>query len=143
MLRCHSVLVAQGRLICSYEERKRSLDTVATRHKESSTFEDFMARVYNPLPATNTITTSASSLLATAIIDNSYRATSKSMNEFRTFRPNAELTIRIFRMESLASRLEAVSPRHSAPNDSRCEHRSSIAPAQPQTASVQKRTEEA
>lgn len=33
----------------SYEERNRSLDIVASRHKESNTFEEFTSRVYAPM----------------------------------------------------------------------------------------------
>lgn len=36
----------------SYEERKRSLDTVASRHKDSNTYEEFAARIYNPISST-------------------------------------------------------------------------------------------
>lgn len=35
----------------SYEERHRSLDTVSSRYKESTTFEEFATRVYNPIPS--------------------------------------------------------------------------------------------
>ncbi|CAD7084282.1 unnamed protein product [Hermetia illucens] len=34
-----------------YEERHRSLDTVSSRYKESTTFEEFATRVYNPIPS--------------------------------------------------------------------------------------------
>lgn len=62
----------------SYEERKRSLETISSRHKDSNTFEDFTARVYHPLPAANTITANSNSSLASAMIDNNYRNQSKS-----------------------------------------------------------------
>ncbi|XP_058130699.1 probable Rho GTPase-activating protein CG5521 isoform X3 [Anopheles coustani] len=32
-----------------YEERNRSIDTVALRHRENSTFEDFTARIFSPI----------------------------------------------------------------------------------------------
>lgn len=35
--------------IFSYEERARSLETVMTKHKDSTTYEDFIARVYSPV----------------------------------------------------------------------------------------------
>lgn len=36
-------------LFSSYEERNRSLDIVASRHKESTTFEEFASRLYAPM----------------------------------------------------------------------------------------------
>lgn len=33
----------------SYEERHQSLTTVVTRHKDSTTYEDFISRVYSPV----------------------------------------------------------------------------------------------
>lgn len=36
-------------LFFSYEERNRSLDIVASRHKESTTFEEFASRLYAPM----------------------------------------------------------------------------------------------
>ncbi|XP_055618847.1 probable Rho GTPase-activating protein CG5521 isoform X2 [Toxorhynchites rutilus septentrionalis] len=38
-----------------YEERNRSMDTVATRHKENSTLEDFIARIFSPIPPQGTV----------------------------------------------------------------------------------------
>lgn len=66
----------------SYEERKRSLDTISSRHKDNNTFEDFTARIYHPLPAGNTITAHSNSSLASAMIDNSYRNQSKSKRKW-------------------------------------------------------------
>uniref|UniRef100_A0A182SQM4 Rap-GAP domain-containing protein n=1 Tax=Anopheles maculatus TaxID=74869 RepID=A0A182SQM4_9DIPT len=36
-----------------YEERNRSIDTVALRHRENSTFEDFTARIFCPIAQQN------------------------------------------------------------------------------------------
>uniref|UniRef100_A0A182N5Q8 Rap-GAP domain-containing protein n=1 Tax=Anopheles dirus TaxID=7168 RepID=A0A182N5Q8_9DIPT len=36
-----------------YEERNRSIDTVALRHRENSTFEDFTARIFSPMAPQN------------------------------------------------------------------------------------------
>uniref|UniRef100_A0A182QFZ2 Rap-GAP domain-containing protein n=1 Tax=Anopheles farauti TaxID=69004 RepID=A0A182QFZ2_9DIPT len=36
-----------------YEERNRSIDTVALRHRENSTFEDFTARIFSPIAPQN------------------------------------------------------------------------------------------
>lgn len=47
-------------LFFSYEERARSLGTVITKHKDSTTYEEFIARVYSPV-ATRTSCTSGSS----------------------------------------------------------------------------------
>ncbi|XP_062564047.1 probable Rho GTPase-activating protein CG5521 isoform X2 [Armigeres subalbatus] len=69
-----------------YEERNRSLDTVAMRHKENNTFEDFTARIFSPIPSNGTVTGSGGSTggsaalnapLAAALIDHS-RTSSKT-----------------------------------------------------------------
>lgn len=36
-------------LCCSYEERARSLETVVTKHKHSTTYEEFISKVYSPV----------------------------------------------------------------------------------------------
>lgn len=36
----------------AYSERARSLDAVVAQHKEPTTFEQFIGKVYSPLPAT-------------------------------------------------------------------------------------------
>lgn len=69
----------------SYEERSRSLETISTRHKENSTFEEFAARIFNPIQpqsttsSTNIITTAvaAAAPLASALIDH-HRSSTKS-----------------------------------------------------------------
>uniref|UniRef100_A0AAG5CY21 Rap-GAP domain-containing protein n=1 Tax=Anopheles atroparvus TaxID=41427 RepID=A0AAG5CY21_ANOAO len=38
-----------------YEERNRSIDTVALRHRENSTFEDFTARIFSPIAPQSTL----------------------------------------------------------------------------------------
>ncbi|CAG9764824.1 unnamed protein product [Ceutorhynchus assimilis] len=70
-----------------YEERARSLDTVVTKHKCSATFEEFISKVYSPVPtpspfypfgsSTTSCTDSAScsnnsSMLAAALLDSSH-----------------------------------------------------------------------
>ncbi|XP_055680248.1 probable Rho GTPase-activating protein CG5521 isoform X2 [Lutzomyia longipalpis] len=57
-----------------YEERHRSLETVASRHKESTTFEEFAGRVFSPIqsstvPTTNTSGNPGGAPLAAALID--------------------------------------------------------------------------
>ncbi|XP_050320165.1 probable Rho GTPase-activating protein CG5521 isoform X2 [Bactrocera neohumeralis] len=49
-----------------YEERNRSLESVSSRYKESTTFEDFANRIYNPMPLRDT---GAAAPLAAALID--------------------------------------------------------------------------
>ncbi|XP_058461535.1 probable Rho GTPase-activating protein CG5521 isoform X1 [Malaya genurostris] len=74
-----------------YEERNRSLDTVAMRHKESNTFEDFTARIFSPIPPQATVTggvsggpgatsglSNAGAPLAAALIDHHSRTSSKT-----------------------------------------------------------------
>ena len=51
--------------ISSYEERKRSLETVALRHKDSNTFEDFTARIFNPIPFQSTNISASGSTITT------------------------------------------------------------------------------
>lgn len=60
----------------SYEERNRSLDSVSSRYKESTTFEDFASRIYNPIQPLSPMGTlresnasSAGAPLASALID--------------------------------------------------------------------------
>lgn len=38
----------------SYEERGRSINTVVTKHKDSTTYEDFISRVYSPVASSST-----------------------------------------------------------------------------------------
>ncbi|XP_039970702.1 probable Rho GTPase-activating protein CG5521 [Bactrocera tryoni] len=49
-----------------YEERNRSLESVSSRYKESTTFEDFANRIYNPMPLRDA---GAAAPLAAALID--------------------------------------------------------------------------
>lgn len=69
----------------SYEERNRSLDSVSSRYKESTTFEDFASRIYNPIQPLSPMGTlresnasSARAPLASALIDHN-RASVKGM----------------------------------------------------------------
>ncbi|GAB0092803.1 Probable Rho GTPase-activating protein CG5521 [Sergentomyia squamirostris] len=57
-----------------YEERHRSLETVGSRHKENTTFEEFAGRIFSPIqPATVPSSTTSSNVgnapLAAALID--------------------------------------------------------------------------
>ncbi|XP_030369625.1 probable Rho GTPase-activating protein CG5521 isoform X2 [Scaptodrosophila lebanonensis] len=58
-----------------YEERNRSLDSVSSRYKESTTFEDFASRIYNPMPLSTLDTlhesgdSSSATTLAAALVD--------------------------------------------------------------------------
>ncbi|EDW80787.2 uncharacterized protein Dwil_GK11379 [Drosophila willistoni] len=54
-----------------YEERNRSLDSVSSRYKESTTFEDFASRIYNPMPLSTmgTLRESNPAPLASALLD--------------------------------------------------------------------------
>lgn len=52
------------RFLCSYEERKRSLETVSSRHKDSNTYEDFAARIYTPVPPSSSSTAPTTSSVA-------------------------------------------------------------------------------
>lgn len=67
----------------SFEERNRSLDSVSSRYKESTTFEDFANRIYNPIPygsatlATTLKESGAQAPLAAALIDSHHRTSIK------------------------------------------------------------------
>ncbi|XP_059614307.1 probable Rho GTPase-activating protein CG5521 [Phlebotomus argentipes] len=57
-----------------YEERHRSLETVSSRHKENTTFEEFASRVFLPIqsatyPSTTSSGNTGSAPLAAALID--------------------------------------------------------------------------
>ncbi|XP_067619271.1 probable Rho GTPase-activating protein CG5521 [Eurosta solidaginis] len=55
-----------------YEERNRSLESVSSRYKESTTFEDFANRIFNPMPLSTYATlrdSNAAPPLAAALID--------------------------------------------------------------------------
>lgn len=72
----------------SYEERNRSLDSVSSRYKESTTFEDFASRIYNPIQPLSPMGTlresnasSAGAPLASALIDHN-RASVKGKKVF-------------------------------------------------------------
>lgn len=58
------------------------MEAVSSRHKESSTYEDFAARVFSPIPSNTTVTTtnagSAGAPLAAALIDHHHRSSIKS-----------------------------------------------------------------
>lgn len=61
------------------------METISTRHKENSTFEEFAARIFNPIQpqsstsSSNIITTAAAAAapLASALIDH-HRSSTKS-----------------------------------------------------------------
>lgn len=65
-------------LIFSYEERARSLETVVTKHKKHTTYEEFISKVYTPvlspssfsgISTTNNNDGTSSSTLAAALLD--------------------------------------------------------------------------
>ncbi|XP_055382867.1 probable Rho GTPase-activating protein CG5521 isoform X2 [Condylostylus longicornis] len=51
-----------------YEERNRSLEAVSSRYKDSTTFEEFVARIYSPIPSTQSLGGN-NAPLAAALID--------------------------------------------------------------------------
>jgi len=75
-------------LFCSYEERNRSLDSVSSRYKESTTFEDFASRIYNPMPLSTLGTlresnaSSAGAPLAAALIDHNRASVKGKYSEY-------------------------------------------------------------
>ncbi|KAB0803388.1 hypothetical protein PPYR_00358 [Photinus pyralis] len=84
-----------------YEERARSLETVMTKHKDRTTYEDFISRVYSPIAMPSPFCTASSSstdgsdgatcsantsMLAAALLDShghSHKAGQKSDQKFR------------------------------------------------------------
>ncbi|KAF5297114.1 hypothetical protein FQA39_LY02694 [Lamprigera yunnana] len=82
-----------------YEERARSLETVMSKHKDSTTYEDFISRVYSPVatpsPFSNVNvssgdvsdgTSSNTSMLAAALLDShahSFKVGQKSDQKYR------------------------------------------------------------
>ncbi|KAK4884388.1 hypothetical protein RN001_000659 [Aquatica leii] len=83
-----------------YEERARSLETVMTKHKDSTTYEDFISRVYSPIATPSPFcnpnisvgdgsdgaTSSNTSMLAAALLDShshSYKLGQKNDPKFR------------------------------------------------------------
>lgn len=89
------------RLFSSYEERAQSLDTVVTKHKDSTTYEEFVSRVYSPIATRSPFCsagttnsgagdgpscTSNPSMLAAALLDShghSHKASQRSDEKFR------------------------------------------------------------
>jgi len=73
-------------LSCSYEERNRSLDSVSSRYKESTTFEDFASRIYNPMPLSTLGTlresnaSSSAAPLASALLDHNRASVKGKLN---------------------------------------------------------------
>ncbi|XP_050067875.1 probable Rho GTPase-activating protein CG5521 [Anopheles maculipalpis] len=110
-----------------YEERNRSIDTVALRHRENSTFEDFTARIFCPIAQHSNGTgkvgassagtaagssialgTNASAPLAAALIDHHSRGPSKTW----IHHPEMVATAREVTQQTLASvSLDQPSPR--------------------------------
>ncbi|XP_058057907.1 probable Rho GTPase-activating protein CG5521 [Anopheles bellator] len=103
-----------------YEERNRSLETVAQRHRENTTFEDFTARVFSPIAPHSTVGvgagsggpltsgTNASAPLAAALIDHHSRGPSKTW----IHHPEMVATAREVTQQTLASvSLDQPSPR--------------------------------
>lgn len=67
----------------SYEERKRSLESVALRHKDSNTYEEFAARIYNPISSMQSnilLSGSNNAPLASALLDHQRSSGKSRMN---------------------------------------------------------------
>uniref|UniRef100_A0A182W1K5 Rap-GAP domain-containing protein n=1 Tax=Anopheles minimus TaxID=112268 RepID=A0A182W1K5_9DIPT len=107
-----------------YEERNRSIDTVALRHRENSTFEDFTARIFCPIAQQSggkagggsggtvgssiASGTNAPAPLAAALIDHHSRGPSKTW----IHHPEMVATAREVTQQTLASvSLDQPSPR--------------------------------
>ncbi|XP_053681027.1 probable Rho GTPase-activating protein CG5521 [Anopheles nili] len=107
-----------------YEERNRSIDTVALRHRENSTFEEFTARIFSPIAPQSTkpgaggpgglggtsiaAGTNAPAPLAAALIDHHSRVPSKTW----IHHPEMVATAREVTQQTLASvSLDQPSPR--------------------------------
>uniref|UniRef100_A0AAR5Q6P9 Rap-GAP domain-containing protein n=1 Tax=Dendroctonus ponderosae TaxID=77166 RepID=A0AAR5Q6P9_DENPD len=87
-----------------YEERARSLETVVTKHKYSATFEEFISKVYSPVPTASPFYRSGSSsvscsdgascsnnssTLAAALLDSSHGHSHKGARIDQKFRVSA------------------------------------------------------
>ncbi|XP_065085904.1 probable Rho GTPase-activating protein CG5521 isoform X2 [Ochlerotatus camptorhynchus] len=103
-----------------YEERNRSLETVAGRHKENNTFEDFTARIFSPIPSQGTVTggmiigggsTTGSAPLAAALIDHHSRTMSKTWIHHPEMVATAREVTQQTVMASSGSSLDQPSPR--------------------------------
>ncbi|XP_070503032.1 probable Rho GTPase-activating protein CG5521 isoform X2 [Chironomus tepperi] len=62
-----------------YEERNRSLETVASRHKESKTFEEFMTKIYSPVMSSHSsVSIQSGTITAAALIDHHHTQHSRN-----------------------------------------------------------------
>ncbi|XP_017775856.1 PREDICTED: ral GTPase-activating protein subunit alpha-1 isoform X1 [Nicrophorus vespilloides] len=140
-----------------YEERARSLDTVVTKHRDATTYEDFIARVYSPVMSLNSMSYSASagggdasssssnpSSLAAALLDSGQSLkTSQREHKFKDSRgvwfnhaDNVESTsISPRPLKKLQTTLKNV-PRRSMKQD---QHHSSDNPPESPTQSMRKK----
>lgn len=69
----------------SYEERKRSLESVAVRHKDSNTYEEFAARVYNPIASMHSnmlLSNTNNAPLASALLDHQRSSGKSELNSY-------------------------------------------------------------
>ncbi|XP_066154941.1 probable Rho GTPase-activating protein CG5521 isoform X2 [Euwallacea fornicatus] len=105
-----------------YEERSRSLETVVTKHKLSSTFEEFIAKVYNPLPmggsrgscADSSHGSNSSSLLTAALLDSSahHKLTRSDHQKCRANDPTSRNTVWLNHQSDVQNGAESsISPR--------------------------------
>ncbi|XP_057662756.1 ral GTPase-activating protein subunit alpha-1 [Diorhabda carinulata] len=83
-----------------YEERARSLETVVTKHKKSTTYEEFISKVYSPvqtpsslypssLSSSSTEGTPNSSMLAAALLDSHGHVPKNSQRHDQKYRASA------------------------------------------------------
>lgn len=63
--------------IFSYEEVYRSVDTVGMRYKETTIYEDFISRIFNPTTSNFRDSSNCVSHLAAALIDTNTKYNSK------------------------------------------------------------------
>ncbi|XP_050302652.1 probable Rho GTPase-activating protein CG5521 isoform X3 [Anthonomus grandis grandis] len=113
-----------------YEERARSLETVVSKHKSSATFEEFISKVYSPVPSPSpfcpsgasslTCTDSVScannsSTLAAALIDSAHGHSHKSGQrvdqKFRASANEPSRTISWLNPSETSSGESSISPR--------------------------------
>nr|CAI5843999.1 unnamed protein product [Callosobruchus analis] len=111
-----------------YEERARSLETVVTKHKHSSTYEEFIARVYSPVSGlggvfrgggqqmggnTSESATSGSgnSSLANALLDSSHSHKVQQRSGDSKFRANEAVRTSWFNTSEVQNVESSISPR--------------------------------
>ncbi|CAH1981298.1 unnamed protein product [Acanthoscelides obtectus] len=111
-----------------YEERARSLETVVTKHKHSSTYEEFIARVYSPVSGLggafrsggqhmsgntteSSTSTSGNSSLANALLDSSHTHKVQQRSGDNKFRANEAVRTSWFNTSDVQTVESSISPR--------------------------------